>query len=115
VVSELPIRDGDNVLVVRGDLAGPDLADGLQHRGAVVDDVVAYRTLEAPPSSRSLLREAMAGHAFDAVLFTSGSTVRGDNFSTPTGRAAGARPRRPHTWRNLRRIRHQQGHALHEN
>ena len=43
----------------------------------MVDDVVAYRTLEAPATSRSLLRQAMAERAFDAVVFTSGSTVRG--------------------------------------
>ena len=64
-------------LVIRGDLAGPELADHLQSRGAVVDDVVAYRTSEAPATSRSLLRQAMAERAFDAVVFTSGSTVRG--------------------------------------
>jgi uroporphyrinogen-III synthase len=74
---ELPIRHGDRVLVIRGDLAGPELAERLRGRGAVVDDVVAYRTLEAPPSSRALLSRAMAGRAFDAVVFTSGSTVRG--------------------------------------
>jgi hydroxymethylbilane synthase len=74
---ELPIREDDRVLVVRGDLAGSDLADRLRSRGAEVDDVVAYRTLESPPSSRSLLRQAMAEGPFDAVVFTSGSTIRG--------------------------------------
>ncbi|MEX1168528.1 MAG: hydroxymethylbilane synthase [Chloroflexota bacterium] len=77
MAAELPIREGDRVLVIRGDLAGSDLAERLRTRGAEVDDVVAYRTLEAPPSSRSLLRQAMAEGAFDAVVFTSGSTIRG--------------------------------------
>ena len=77
LAAELPIDHGDEVLVIRGDLAGPDLAGRLRGRDAVVDDVVAYRTLEAPATSRSLLRQAMAERAFDAVVFTSGSTVRG--------------------------------------
>jgi uroporphyrinogen-III synthase len=77
MATELPIREGDRVLVIRGDLAGSDLAERLRSRGAEVDDVVAYRTLEAPPTSRSLLRQAMAEGPIDAVVFTSGSTIRG--------------------------------------
>jgi hydroxymethylbilane synthase len=74
---ELPVQAGDRVLVVRGDLADGDLAERLRARGAAVDDVVAYRTREAPPESRPLLRRAIGGHPIDAVVFTSGSTVRG--------------------------------------
>ncbi len=77
MATELPVRDGDRVLVVRGDLAGPDLARRLEDRGAVVDDAVAYRTAEAPASSRTLLRTALGESAIDAVVFTSGSTIRG--------------------------------------
>ena len=77
MATELPLREGDRVLVIRGDLAGADLAERLRSRGAVVDDVVAYRTLEAPSGSRSSLRQAMAEGPFDAVVFTSGSTIRG--------------------------------------
>jgi uroporphyrinogen-III synthase len=58
-------------------LADEQLARALRARGAVVDDVIAYRTREAPESSRSLLRQAFAGRSIDAVVFTSGSTVRG--------------------------------------
>jgi len=75
--AELPVVAGERVLVVRGDLADAELPAVLQARGAVVDDVVAYRTREAPASSRRLLREAMARGAVAAVVFTSGSTVRG--------------------------------------
>jgi uroporphyrinogen-III synthase len=53
------------------------LAVMLRDRGAQVDDVVAYRTYEAPEGSRRLLREAMGGGSISAVVFTSGSTVRG--------------------------------------
>jgi len=74
---ELPVVAGDRVLVVRGDLAGEKVADALRARGAEVDDVVGYRTRVAPESSRRLLRTAMAHGPIAAVLFTSGSTVRG--------------------------------------
>jgi len=77
MADDLPIADGDRVLVLRSDIAGDALAGRLRRRGADVDDVVAYRTREAPPSSRSLLHEAMAEGPFDAVILTSGSTVRG--------------------------------------
>jgi uroporphyrinogen III methyltransferase/synthase len=77
MASELPIERGDRVLLVRGELAGADLPDALGKRGAEVDDVVGYRTLVAPAASRVLLRDAVAGAAIDAVIFTSGSTVDG--------------------------------------
>jgi uroporphyrinogen-III synthase/uroporphyrinogen III methyltransferase/synthase len=73
----LTLGPGDRVLVVRGDLADAELAVTLRARGAEVDDVVVYRTREAPVSSRPLLRRALAGGPIDAVVFTSGSTVRG--------------------------------------
>jgi hydroxymethylbilane synthase len=74
---ELPVDAGDRVLVVRGDLADEELALALRARGAEVDDVIAYRTREAPESSRALLRSATADGPIAAVAFTSGSTVRG--------------------------------------
>ncbi len=76
LVVELPVRPGDRILVVRGDLADDHLALALRDRGAEVDDVVAYRTREAPESSRPLLRRAM-GRPIAGVVFTSGSSVRG--------------------------------------
>ena len=74
---ELPVLAGDRILVVRGDLADEELALALRARGAEVDDVIAYRTREAPQSSRGLLRTATAAGPIAAVMFTSGSTVRG--------------------------------------
>ncbi len=74
---ELPVVAGDRILVVRGDLADEELAVSLRTRGAEVDDVIAYRTREAPESSRTLLRSATADGPIAAVAFTSGSTVRG--------------------------------------
>jgi len=73
----LPVGPGDRVLVVRGDLADEELAVALRARGAEVDDVIGYRTRVAPEGSRILLRRALAAGPIDAVVFTSGSTVRG--------------------------------------
>jgi hydroxymethylbilane synthase len=74
---ELPVVAGDRILVVRGDLADEELAVSLRARGAEVDDVIAYRTCEAPETSRGLLRTAAADGPIVAAVFTSGSTVRG--------------------------------------
>jgi uroporphyrinogen-III synthase len=77
IAVELPVTPGQRVLVVRGDLAGTHLAVRLRARGAIVDDVIGYRTAEAPVASRLLLRRAFDGGPIDAIAFTSGSTVRG--------------------------------------
>ncbi len=77
IAAELPLATGERVLVVRGDLAGPDLGLALGRRGALVDDVVAYRTREADASSGRLLGKTLADGPIAAVVFTSGSTVRG--------------------------------------
>lgn len=77
MAAELPIVAGDRVLVVRGDLADEELAATFRERGAEVHDVIAYRTREAPESSRGLLGAAIADGPIAAVVFTSGSTVRG--------------------------------------
>lgn len=77
LAAELPISQGDRVLLVQGNLASAEAARSLVLRGAVVDDVVGYRTVEAPDASRRLLRAALQAGRPAAVLFTSGSTVRG--------------------------------------
>lgn len=77
LAAELPVDLGKRVLVVRGDLAADGLAVALRARGAEVDDVIAYRTREAPERSRDLLRAAVLDGPIAAVVFTSGSTVDG--------------------------------------
>lgn len=77
MAAELPLRAGERVLLVRGDLADGDVAGHLRLRGATVEDVVAYQTVEGPETSRAALRRAVADGPFDAVVLTSGSTVRG--------------------------------------
>jgi uroporphyrinogen-III synthase len=77
LANELPITNGDHVLVVRGNLAADDLPARLAHRGAVVSDVVAYRTIEGPATSRPMLHAAFAAGEPDAVVLASGSAARG--------------------------------------
>lgn len=77
LADELPLTPSQEVLLLRGNLADSDLPRRLQDRGAVVTDVVAYRTIEGPPSSRQRLRDALAGGRPDAVLLASGSAARG--------------------------------------
>jgi uroporphyrinogen III methyltransferase/synthase len=48
---------------------------GLIERGWEVDDVTAYRTVRAAPPAAPI-REAIKGGGYDAVVFTSSSTVR---------------------------------------
>lgn len=63
------------VLLPRADLAGDYLPAALIQLGWEVDDVVAYRTVRAAPPSAEV-RDAIKTGGFDAVAFTSGSTVR---------------------------------------
>jgi uroporphyrinogen-III synthase len=68
---------GRLVLLARADLAGSELPDALRAAGAVVDDLVAYRTLEAPPESIELLERALSDPDLGAIVVASGSAVRG--------------------------------------
>jgi len=63
--------------VIRGDLADGGLAAILRARGARVDDVVAYRTVEAPATSLGPLRVAIDAGPPAGIVLTSGSTARG--------------------------------------
>jgi uroporphyrinogen III methyltransferase/synthase len=65
----------DRVLLPRADIATETLAAGLLERGWQIDDVTAYRTVRAAPPPAET-REAIKAGGFDAVVFTSSSTVR---------------------------------------
>src|SRR6188472_3932744 len=65
----------DRVLLPRADIATETLAEGLRERGWEIDDVTAYRTVRAAPPAAPI-REAIKTGGFDAVCFTSSSTVR---------------------------------------
>lgn len=68
--------EGKRVVLARADAATPALARALRARGALVHQIVAYRTVEGPPASRVPLQDALRD-GVDGVTFTSGSTVRG--------------------------------------
>lgn len=65
----------DRVFLPRADIATDTLVAGLRELGWEVDDVTAYRTVRAAPPPAEV-REAIKAGRFDAVLFTSSSTVR---------------------------------------
>jgi len=65
----------DRILLPRADIATETLAEGLRERGWEIDDVTAYRTVRAAPPPAPI-REAIKSGGFEAVLFTSSSTVR---------------------------------------
>ena len=65
----------NRVFLPRADIATDTLVAGLQAGGWEVDDVTAYRTVRAAPPPAEV-REAIKTGKFDAVVFTSSSTVR---------------------------------------
>lgn len=80
LLAEWPAYDADldpinGVFLPRADIATDILVEGLQEAGWAVDDVTAYRTVRAAPPPAPV-REAIKKGDFDAVLFTSSSTVR---------------------------------------
>ena len=80
IVDVFPARDPDldlvdRVLLPRADIATEVLVKGLIELGWEVDDVVAYRTVRAAPPSPEI-RDMIKSGGFDAVCFTSSSTVK---------------------------------------
>jgi uroporphyrinogen III methyltransferase / synthase len=65
----------NRVLLPRADIATETLVARLTDLGWQAEDVTAYRTVRAAPPPAPI-REAIKGGGFDAVLFTSSSTVR---------------------------------------
>lgn len=65
----------NRVFLPRADIATENLVAGLLELGWEVDDVTAYRTVRAAPPPAPT-REAIKTGKFDAVMFTSSSTVR---------------------------------------
>jgi uroporphyrinogen III methyltransferase/synthase len=65
----------NRVLLPRADIATETLLAKLTDLGWECEDVTAYRTVRAAPPPAPI-REAIKGGGFDAVLFTSSSTVR---------------------------------------
>ncbi len=81
---------GRRVLLPNADLARPTLEERLREVGALVDRVVAYKTVPAPGGAE--LASLLADGGLDAILFTSGSTAR--YFTLQVGEAGVAAARR---------------------
>ena len=77
LANALPDVHGKQVLLVRASAAAADLPERLRERGAVVDELAAYITVEGPPSATEPLRAALADPDLAAIVFASGSAVRG--------------------------------------
>ncbi len=80
LASEWPAYDDvldpiNRVLLPRADIATEALVARLTELGWEAEDVTAYRTVRAAPPPAPI-REAIKTGGFDAVLFTSSSTVR---------------------------------------
>jgi len=76
IAEDLGDLRGRRVVLARADAATDELLEALLDRGALVEEVVAYRTIVGPAISRDPLHAAL--HADLAGLaFTSSSTVRG--------------------------------------
>jgi uroporphyrinogen III methyltransferase/synthase len=65
----------NKVFLPRADIATDTLVAGLTELGWEVEDITAFRTVRAAPPPAPV-REAIKTGGFDAVLFTSSSTVR---------------------------------------
>lgn len=64
---------GKSILLPRADIAPRQLAEALRAKGALVDEVVAYRTL---PADAQAARPKKLLNEIDVITFTSASTVR---------------------------------------
>lgn len=65
---------GRRVLLPNADLARPTLEERLRDAGALVDRVVAYKTV--PAQGGAELTAILAAGSLSAIMFTSGSTAR---------------------------------------
>jgi uroporphyrinogen-III synthase len=77
LANALPDIRGQRVLLVRASAAAPDLPTRLRERGAVVEELAVYVTVEGPAAAAKPLMAALADVDLAAIVFASGSAVRG--------------------------------------
>jgi uroporphyrinogen-III synthase len=77
IAAAIPDPRGQRLLLARADAAAEDLPRMLRARGAEVVELSVYRTVEAPAGSAAALAEALTDDDLAAVVFASGSAVRG--------------------------------------
>jgi len=81
--ARLGVSKGARFLLPRADIARSFLPKALEGMGAIVDEVVAYRTVLDAPAGAEDLPGMLRDGGIDAVTFTSSSTVR--NFAKIVG------------------------------
>ena len=74
ILAEIGDVAGQRILLPRADIAREALAVGLRAKGAVVDEIAAYRTVPGD-GARELVAQLQL-QEIDAITFTSSSTVR---------------------------------------
>jgi uroporphyrinogen III methyltransferase/synthase len=74
IVAQIADVAGQHILLPRADIARAALGAGLRGRGALVDEVTAYRTVSAP--GLAAIADLLRVGSVDALTFTSSSTVR---------------------------------------
>ncbi len=74
VIAQIGDVAGSRILLPRADIAREALATGLEAKGALVEQVVAYRTVLGEP--RTDVVGMLRRRKIDAVTFTSSSTVK---------------------------------------
>ena len=77
IADAIPDAAGTRILLARAEAAADDLPLRLRERGAEVVELTVYRTVEAPAGSAQALALALADDSLAAVVFASGSAVRG--------------------------------------
>ena len=77
LANAIPDAADKRVLLVRAAAAAQDLPTRLRERGAQVDELAVYATVEGPASSAQSMTTALADADLAAVVFASGSAVRG--------------------------------------
>lgn len=79
LAEELPAERGDRVLLLRADIADPNLSEILRARGYDVQEASIYRTTLARGRATRRVRDA------DVIIFASPSAVRGFCRTVPKG------------------------------
>jgi len=77
LAAAIPEIKGKRVALVRASQADPGLPNALRERGAIVEEITAYETVEGPAESAPALQRALRQEDVAAVVFASGSAVRG--------------------------------------
>jgi uroporphyrinogen-III synthase len=77
IAAAIPEPAGQRMLLARADAAAEDLPRLLRERGAEVVELTVYRTVEAPAGSEVALAQALTDGDLAAIVFASGSAVRG--------------------------------------